>query len=64
MGKLIVENLRGETIEVTMWPDQLDQYRNALKKDDVPIRGIFTVSDFAGERGLVATNSIEIKEIL
>ena len=60
MARLLVENLRGETIEITMWPDLLEKYHNDLNETDIPFRGIFVISDWGGQRNLVATKSFEL----
>lgn len=51
-GKLTVENLRGETIDVTVWHEQYIKIRKYLKQGDTPIRGMFSVNEYQGEKSL------------
>jgi DNA polymerase-3 subunit alpha len=59
MAKLTVENLRGECIGVTLWPDQYDECQEILSQGDTPVRGIFEVNEWGGEKGLLATNRVK-----
>jgi DNA polymerase-3 subunit alpha len=53
MAKLTVENLRGESIEATVWPDAYEKYREVFEQGDTPVRGTFTVNEYAGEKSLI-----------
>lgn len=55
MAKFIVENLRGETIEVTIWPDTYNKNKKYFKTG-IPIRGLFKVNEFNGSKSLVLVN--------
>jgi DNA-directed DNA polymerase III PolC len=55
MGKLTVENLRGESVEVTIWADQYEKLKKILRVG-LPIRGMFKVNDYAGTKTLVLIN--------
>jgi DNA polymerase-3 subunit alpha len=56
-GKLTFENSIGESIEVTVWPDQYDKLVKYFDKA-VPLRGIFVVNEYNSEKSLVL-NSVE-----
>lgn len=57
MGKLTFENSIGETIDVTVWPDQYEKLAKHFVKP-VPLRGIFVVNEYNSEKSLVL-NSID-----
>lgn len=57
MGKLVFENSTGESIEVTVWPDQYEKLVKYFDKP-VPLRGIFVVNEYNSAKSLVL-NSIE-----
>lgn len=57
MGKLVFENLAGESIDVTVWPDQYEKISKHFTKA-VPIRGVFVVNEYNSEKSLIL-NSIE-----
>lgn len=52
MGKLTFENATGESIEVTIWPDQYDKLAKYFDKP-VPLRGIFVVNEYNSTKSLV-----------
>jgi DNA polymerase-3 subunit alpha len=56
-GKLTFENSIGESIEVTVWPDQYDKLIKYFDKV-VPLRGTFVVNEYNSEKSLVL-NSVE-----
>jgi hypothetical protein len=63
MAKLTVVNLIEEIIEVTVWPDSYEIYKDIFKKGgDTPIRGMFTINEWAGEKSLIMTNKVKIFE--
>jgi DNA polymerase-3 subunit alpha len=55
MGKLTIENLRGESVEVTIWADQYEKMKKILRVG-LPIRGMFKVNEYAGNKTLVLIN--------
>lgn len=55
MAKFLVENLRGETIEVTIWADTYNKFKR-LFKSGVPLRGLFKVNEFNGSKSLILLN--------
>ena len=55
MGKLTVENLRGEGVEVTIWADQYEKLKKILRVG-LPIRGMFKVNEYSGNKTLVLIN--------
>lgn len=59
-ARMMVENLKGETIEVTAWSEVYSKYKSLLGNGDVPVVGIFKVSDFKGEKGLIMTDKVKI----
>lgn len=61
-GKLTVENLRGETIEVTMWTDQYSYYKSKLENGSLPIRGMFKTNEYNGVISLVVDGNLEVYE--
>lgn len=56
-GKLIFENSTGESIDVTVWPDQYEKLVKYFDKP-VPLRGVFVVNEYNSEKSLVL-NSVE-----
>jgi DNA polymerase-3 subunit alpha len=55
MGKLSLENLRGESVDVAIWADQYEKLKRILKVG-LPIRGMFKVNEFNGGKSLVMVN--------
>jgi DNA polymerase-3 subunit alpha len=52
MAKFLVENLRGEAIETTIWADTYNQLKKYFKVG-IPIRGMFKVNEFNGSKSLI-----------
>jgi len=55
MAKLNVENLRGETVDVTLWPQDYSKFKRFLGVG-IPIRGLFKVNEYNGSKSLVMLN--------
>lgn len=55
MAKLVVENLKGETVDVTIWPDAYAKSKKYLNPG-VPLRGLFSVNEWNGTKSLVLVN--------
>lgn len=55
MAKLTVENINRESTEVTIWPDTLVKFSKYIKTG-VPLRGLFKISEFQGNKSLTVVN--------
>jgi DNA polymerase III alpha subunit len=55
LGNITIENLRGESVEVTIWPDSFEKLKRILKVG-LPIRGMFTVDEHMGNKKLILVN--------
>lgn len=58
-GKLVVENLKGETIELTVWSEPWAKHKKALTIGS-PIRALTKVNEFNGVKNLVLANLEEV----
>ena len=52
-GKLVIENLQGETIDMTVWHEQYAKIKKTLEQGDTPIRGMCKVNEYEGRKSLV-----------
>jgi DNA polymerase-3 subunit alpha len=59
-GILTVENVRGETVEVTVWADQYAIYGAKFAGQSLPIRGMFKTKEYQGNVSLVLDGKLEI----
>jgi hypothetical protein len=59
-AKLVVENTKGETIELTLWTEFYKKHKDRLNKGSVPIRGVFKTSEYNGEISLQVDKTFEI----
>lgn len=59
-AKLVVENVKGETIEVTLWSEFYKKFKDKLLKGNVPIRGMFKTSEYNGEISLQVDRTFEV----
>ncbi len=55
MCKMVLENLKGETVDISIWADQYERLKTRLKVG-LPIRGMFKVNEYAGSKSLVLIN--------
>lgn len=55
MGKLTVENMAGEAVDITLWADTYSKYSKYLNVG-IPIRGLFRVNEFGGIKSLAEVN--------
>lgn len=62
-AKLMLENVVGEDIELTMWTDTYLKYKKLLEKGYLPIRGMFKVNEFNGKNSLVVAGNLEVYEV-
>lgn len=58
-GKLTIENIRGETIGITVWADEYKHIKKYLDKGNLPIRGMFKTNEYQGEISLVLDGRLE-----
>lgn len=50
-AKYLVEDIHGDTSEMTLWADDYDRYRTILK-DGVPVKAICRVNEYMGKKDL------------
>ncbi len=55
MCKMVLENLKGETVDISVWADQYERLKTTLKVG-LPIRGMFKVNEYGGAKSLVLIN--------
>lgn len=55
MARLLVENMRGESIEITLWPDIYSKFKKLLQPG-IPLRGLFKINEWNGTKSLSVVN--------
>lgn len=62
-AKYLLEDIRGKTAELTLWPDHYERFRNILK-DGTPIRALCEVNEYMDTKSLVLRQIQDIPDIM
>jgi len=61
MAFITIETLRGEQLEVTMFPDMWDAFKKSIGEGGIPIRAVLAVNEWEGNKSVVFTDKDKCK---